>query len=240
MGGPGPLGFGWPSLCNRVAQTWGSVPRSTQEQIPTMMAAWVAAALGQRLNTNREWRAFAHTLMLGEHKANVNSLRALRFFWRSGKPLRRSSGGQYPASYEGLRQQILRRNGCRCQSCGTMSNLEVHHREFRQPFGSRLGGQLDHAVHDMPLQSASPLGWGAVFSHRSRYSLSVSRTPSLPRPKSRSRNLLVRYASASRMAPWIVRLWYLRLRVWTRAARDAGFGPKQRTDFGMPLDMWAT
>jgi hypothetical protein len=85
----------------------------------------------------------------------------------------------------------------RCQSCGTMSNLEVHHREFRQPFGSRLGGQLDHAVHDMPLQSASPLGWGAVFSHRSRYSLSVSRTPSLPRPKSRSRNLYSRCDAGS-------------------------------------------
>ncbi len=30
-------------------------------------------------------------------------------------------------SYEGLRQQILRRDGWRCQSCGTMLNLEVHH-----------------------------------------------------------------------------------------------------------------
>lgn len=39
-----------------------------------MMAALVAAALGQRLNTNREWQAFAHTLILGEHTANVNSL----------------------------------------------------------------------------------------------------------------------------------------------------------------------
>jgi ATP-dependent DNA helicase RecQ len=38
-------------------------------------------------------------------------------------------------SYEKLRQQVLRRDGWRCQSCGTMSNLEVHHKEFR----SRLG-----------------------------------------------------------------------------------------------------
>jgi 5-methylcytosine-specific restriction endonuclease McrA len=36
-----------------------------------------------------------------------------------------------PLSYESLRQQILRRDGWRCQSCGTMTNLEVHHREFR-------------------------------------------------------------------------------------------------------------
>jgi 5-methylcytosine-specific restriction endonuclease McrA len=36
-----------------------------------------------------------------------------------------------PMSYESLRQQILRRDGWRCQFCGTMSNLEVHHMEFR-------------------------------------------------------------------------------------------------------------
>jgi 5-methylcytosine-specific restriction protein A len=39
-------------------------------------------------------------------------------------------------SYEDLRQRILRRDGWRCQSCGTMSNLEVHHREFRSHSGS--------------------------------------------------------------------------------------------------------
>jgi len=41
-----------------------------------------------------------------------------------------------PLSYERLRQQILRRDGWRCQSCGTMSNLEVHHREFRSHSGA--------------------------------------------------------------------------------------------------------
>jgi 5-methylcytosine-specific restriction endonuclease McrA len=41
-----------------------------------------------------------------------------------------------PWSYENLRPQILRRDGWRCQSCGTMSNLEVHHREFRSHLGS--------------------------------------------------------------------------------------------------------
>lgn len=39
-------------------------------------------------------------------------------------------------SYENLRRQILRRDGWRCQSCGTMSNLEVHHGEFRSHSGS--------------------------------------------------------------------------------------------------------
>jgi 5-methylcytosine-specific restriction endonuclease McrA len=38
-------------------------------------------------------------------------------------------------SYENLRQQVLRRDGRRCQAWATMPNLEVHHQGFR----SRLG-----------------------------------------------------------------------------------------------------
>ena len=40
-----------------------------------------------------------------------------------------------PVSYERLSQQILRRDNWRCQSCGALSNLEVHHREFRSHSG---------------------------------------------------------------------------------------------------------
>ena len=40
-----------------------------------------------------------------------------------------------PELYENLRQQVLRRDGWRCQSCGAMSNLEVHHRELRSQSG---------------------------------------------------------------------------------------------------------
>jgi 5-methylcytosine-specific restriction endonuclease McrA len=40
-----------------------------------------------------------------------------------------------PLSYESLRQQVLRRDSWRCQSCGAMSNLEVHHKEFRSHSG---------------------------------------------------------------------------------------------------------
>jgi len=40
-----------------------------------------------------------------------------------------------PLSYERLHRQILRRDGWRCQSCGTMTTLEVHHREFRSHSG---------------------------------------------------------------------------------------------------------
>jgi len=38
-------------------------------------------------------------------------------------------------AYEDLRQHVLRRDGWRCQSCGAMSNLEVHHQEFRSQCG---------------------------------------------------------------------------------------------------------
>jgi 5-methylcytosine-specific restriction endonuclease McrA len=40
-----------------------------------------------------------------------------------------------PELYEELRLQVLRRDGWRCQSCGAMSNLEVHHVEFRSHSG---------------------------------------------------------------------------------------------------------
>ena len=40
-----------------------------------------------------------------------------------------------PKPYERLRNQVLRRDGWRCQLCGTMSNLEVHHQELRSQSG---------------------------------------------------------------------------------------------------------
>jgi ATP-dependent DNA helicase RecQ len=36
-----------------------------------------------------------------------------------------------PESYKRLRQQVLRRDGWRCQSCGGRDNLQIHHKEFR-------------------------------------------------------------------------------------------------------------
>jgi 5-methylcytosine-specific restriction endonuclease McrA len=37
--------------------------------------------------------------------------------------------------YEELRLQVLRRDGWRCQFCGSMTNLEVHHQQFRSHAG---------------------------------------------------------------------------------------------------------
>jgi 5-methylcytosine-specific restriction endonuclease McrA len=47
-----------------------------------------------------------------------------------------------PDHYDHLRRQVLRRDGWRCQSCGTMSNLEVHHKEFRSQSGDDLEQNL--------------------------------------------------------------------------------------------------
>ena len=41
-----------------------------------------------------------------------------------------------PELYEQLRNQVLRRDGWRCQSCGSMSNLEVHHKHFLSHSGN--------------------------------------------------------------------------------------------------------
>jgi 5-methylcytosine-specific restriction protein A len=40
-----------------------------------------------------------------------------------------------PEPYERLRKQVLLRDGWRCQSCGKMTNLEVHHKESRSQSG---------------------------------------------------------------------------------------------------------
>ncbi len=40
-----------------------------------------------------------------------------------------------PDEDDNLRHQVLSRDGWRCQSCGTMSNLAVHHKEFRSQSG---------------------------------------------------------------------------------------------------------
>ncbi|MGB8913677.1 MAG: HNH endonuclease, partial [Candidatus Sulfotelmatobacter sp.] len=38
-------------------------------------------------------------------------------------------------SHEALRRRVLRRDSWRCQLCGSMSNLEVHHKQFRSHSG---------------------------------------------------------------------------------------------------------
>ena len=40
-----------------------------------------------------------------------------------------------PVAYGTLRQQVLGRDGWRCQLCGAMANIEVHHKQFRSHAG---------------------------------------------------------------------------------------------------------
>jgi 5-methylcytosine-specific restriction protein A len=47
-----------------------------------------------------------------------------------------------PRDYEELREQVLRRDGWRCQACGSMSNLEVHHQEYRSHSGEDKADNL--------------------------------------------------------------------------------------------------
>ncbi len=40
-----------------------------------------------------------------------------------------------PRSYQDLHREVLARDGWRCQACGSMQALQVHHLEFRSQSG---------------------------------------------------------------------------------------------------------
>ncbi|MGA8153361.1 MAG: hypothetical protein WB952_20590 [Terriglobales bacterium] len=62
-----------------------------------------------------------------------------------------------PKLYEQLRIQVLSRDGWRCQSCCTMSNLEVHHKEFRSHSGDDSEQNLITPLYCVPRQRAPQL-----------------------------------------------------------------------------------
>jgi 5-methylcytosine-specific restriction endonuclease McrA len=41
-----------------------------------------------------------------------------------------------PEPYQRLRKQVLRRDGWKCQVCGSTQNLQVHHKQLRSQMGS--------------------------------------------------------------------------------------------------------
>jgi 5-methylcytosine-specific restriction endonuclease McrA len=49
--------------------------------------------------------------------------------------------------YDELRERVLRREGWRRQFCGSMTNLEVNHLEFRSHSGSDQEGNLITLCH---------------------------------------------------------------------------------------------
>jgi HNH endonuclease len=73
----------------------------------------------------------------GKSAANVSADR------KRADPVKQNMPKQAPIrleqqDYQELRDQVLRRDGWRCQLCDSMSNLEVHHKQFRSHSG------LDH------------------------------------------------------------------------------------------------
>ncbi|PYX74110.1 MAG: hypothetical protein DMG72_11170, partial [Acidobacteria bacterium] len=50
-------------------------------------------------------------------------------------------------SYRHLQRQVLERDGWRCQSCGSMKSLEVHHKQLRSHCGSDLRDNLITLCH---------------------------------------------------------------------------------------------
>jgi 5-methylcytosine-specific restriction endonuclease McrA len=52
-----------------------------------------------------------------------------------------------PSEYQELRERVLRRDGWRCQFCGSMKNLEVHHQLFRSHSGEDILDNLITACH---------------------------------------------------------------------------------------------
>jgi len=45
-------------------------------------------------------------------------------------------------SYRDLHRQVLERDGWRCQTCGSMQHLQVHHLKFRSHSGSDVEQNL--------------------------------------------------------------------------------------------------
>jgi len=61
-----------------------------------------------------------------------------------------------PGLYANLRHEVLRRDGWRCQSCGAMSHLEVHHRELR----SHSGNDADQNLITLCTRCHAAVHWG--------------------------------------------------------------------------------
>jgi 5-methylcytosine-specific restriction endonuclease McrA len=60
----------------------------------------------------------------------------------------KANGGKHPhmkldpEPYRELHRQVLERDGWRCQTCGSMRHLEVHHLQFRSHSGQDIEQNL--------------------------------------------------------------------------------------------------
>lgn len=62
------------ACATRLHKLGRQCPTLLNNQCRPLTGALVAVRHGQRPNTNRAWQAFTHTLILGEHTANINTL----------------------------------------------------------------------------------------------------------------------------------------------------------------------
>ena len=53
-----------------------------------------------------------------------------------------------PPEYNRLRQRVFRRDNWRCQQCGVMQNLEIHHQTFRSQGGNDVEPNVITLCHD--------------------------------------------------------------------------------------------
>jgi len=75
-----------------------------------------------------------------------------------------------PESYAALRQRVLQRDGWRCQRCGSLQNLEVHHVRSR----SKLGD-------DVAMRDFRPYPWYACRNKPASGSISATTFTKAPR-----------------------------------------------------------
>jgi 5-methylcytosine-specific restriction endonuclease McrA len=63
-------------------------------------------------------------------------------------PLQKTRATRLSApEYSELCEQVLKRDSWRCQFCGSMKNLEVHHQCFRSHSGEDIADNLITACH---------------------------------------------------------------------------------------------
>jgi len=64
-------------------------------------------------------------------------------------------------AYQKLHRQILERDGWRCQACGSLRGLEVHHAQLRSQAGDDSEHNLITPVFHVPPKDSLAMRWHA-------------------------------------------------------------------------------
>jgi len=114
---------------------------------------------GHRELSFAERRGFSKCVPRLQSRPSRQPVSRLRDMQVGGNCTVTGSWGLDAVAYKKLREQVLRRDGCRCQSCGGMANLELGDpsQGVSQPFRPRRPRRLDHALLRMPRECTSTL-----------------------------------------------------------------------------------